>query len=118
MGRRKKFPIEPWLTATHSGNEPGGFVRVGKSLLKSPQFQSLTYGARMTYLCMCMEAGGQKEFTFPRLAIMAYGLKQRQCRVNIEELEKAGFIRKSTQGKGNLHPNEYEFVSLWKEGGT
>lgn len=117
MGRRKKFPIEPWLTATHSGSEPGGFVRVGKSLFQSPKFHKILKSARFTYLCMCMEAGGKKEFTFPRETMLSYGLEPKQCRKDIARLEEAGLIRKTVRGKGNFHPNEYEFLSLWKPGG-
>ena len=111
MGRKRKFHIEPWLTA-NDGNEPEDFICISKALLKSPKFQRLTSGARMVYLSMCMEAVGKPEFTFPAATMAEYNMPRKSCQRHIQELIEAGFVRKREHDKGIFHPNEYEFLPI------
>lgn len=113
--------IRPWLSARRDCTE-GRFIQVGNSLLLSHRsaeeetnrYITLSLGARYTYLCMGMESGGQREFTFPNAAIKKYGLPIRSARRWIVELEENGLIRCDHAGY-TREANRYEFISDWKD---
>ena len=74
MGRGKAAVhcnIRPWLSAKADCKE-GRFIQIGNSLLLSEQMGKLKPGARYLYLCMTMEAGGKREFTFPASSAEKY----------------------------------------------
>lgn len=48
-------------------------MQVGNTLLLSKEFQSLSAGAQMLYLCAYMESGGRRQFTLPARALKKYG---------------------------------------------
>lgn len=116
MPRRKaaqNCKILPWLSARADCSE-GRFLQLGNSLLLSETFQKLSSGAQVLFLCMSMESGGRREFTFPLSAAKKYGLPPRSFRRYVEELKQRGFIEK--QSMANLRqPNEYRFSLAWKE---
>lgn len=117
MGRRKAAQncnIRPWASA-RLDNKERRFIQVGDSLLKSQYFQRLTFGARWLYICMVMESGGEKAFSFPlATAQKKYGIKPASLRRDVQSLIDAGFIRKFS-GACVRQPNTYEFILLWKE---
>lgn len=119
MSSRRKHgdTIRPWLSARADCKE-GRFIQCGNSLLLSKDFQNLTAGAQMMYLCMAMESAGRKDFIFPQTAAKKYGFPPASMRRYIEELKKKGFI--TVQSMANLRqPNEYSFSLAWKlNGGT
>lgn len=67
MGRGKAAVhcnIRPWLSAKADCKEGRSFRSAILSCSLS-KWASLKPGARYLYLCMTMEAGGKREFTFP-----------------------------------------------------
>lgn len=114
MSSRKRHgdTIKPWLSA-HADCKEGRFIQCGNSLLLSPHFHELTAGAKFLYLCMCMESGGRRDFTFPLGAAKKYGIAKNSLTRQIAELKEAGFIQ--VQSMANLRqPNEYSFSFVWK----
>lgn len=116
MARKKAAAhckILPWLSAKGDNSE-NRFLQVGNSLLLDPRFNSLSLGARQTYICMCLDAGGKGEFTFPHGRAKTYNLGSRKFWDYIDELVKHGFI--SVEHNGNLRvPNVYRFTfEDWK----
>lgn len=113
MSRRKHSDtIKPWLSANTDCKE-GRFIQCGNSLLLSKKFQTLTPGARITYLAMSMESGGRREFIFPLSAAKKYGIAKNTLTRHIEEMIKAGFITVQS-GKTVRQPNLYAFSFEWK----
>ncbi len=112
--RRKKTgaTLQPWLSAKVDCEEKR-FVQIGNSLLLSPQFQSLSAGARCCYLCMAMEAGPRREFRLPKSAAKKYGIPHSSLCRYIRELEAGGWIEVYSM-KRLRKPNEYRFVLAWK----
>lgn len=92
-------------------------MQVGNSLLLSKEFQSLHAGAQSLYLCMAMEAGGKREFTFPAKAATKYGIAENSFSRFKKELIASGFIRVKASGRTTREKNIYEFVFGWKERG-
>jgi len=78
------------------------------------QFQTLSSGARVLYLCMALESGGNRDFLFPQSAAKKYGISPRSLWRYVTELEKAGFIERVSL-KTLRAPNEYRFSLVWKE---
>lgn len=112
MGKQKKKPLPPWSSERIDGADKR-FIQIGNSLLLSPRYNSLTLGARHLYLCMMMEAGGNKSFTLPQSAAKKYGVPSSSLRRYIDELVAAGFIIRRSMA--NLRkPNEYVFSVSWK----
>lgn len=109
---RRGESIKGWLSARPDSAEKR-FVQVGNTLLLSKTFQELSTGARHTYLCMAMESGGKREFTFPRAAAIKYGISARSLLRYVEELTKAKFITVRS-GKTVRQPSEYAFSFEWK----
>jgi len=108
----KNAALLSWLSA-NADNREGRFIQIGNSLYLSKAFQSLTDGAKYTYQCMSMEAGGKRQFELPNSAFAKYGLPSRSCRRHIAELEEKGFIKKQSGQTARL-PNLYEFSLEWK----
>lgn len=103
----------PWLSARLDGRE-GRFIQVGNSLLLSRKFQDLSSGARFMYLSMTLEAGGKREFVFPRSASLKYGISESSAIRHIKELVAAGFIEVTACGRYARVPNCYRFSFKWK----
>ena len=88
-------------------------MQIGNSLLLSGMFHNLSSGAQMLFLCMSMESGGRRDFTFPLSSATKYGFPPRSFRRYVEELKQHGFIEK--QSMANVRqPNEYRFSFAWK----
>lgn len=105
----------PWLTAKKVDKDEGRFLQISNSFMLSEVYhKNLSPGAQMLYLCMAMEAGGKREFTFPNAAMKKYSLPARSARRWIEELEQEGFI-KCDHALYTRQANKYEFVSDWKD---
>lgn len=114
MSKRKcGAALLAWLSARLDCKE-GRFVQVGNSLLLSDKFQALSAGARFTYLAMCMESGGKREFVFPLAAAKKYGIASMSLRRQVDELVKGGFITVRS-GACVRAPNLYTFSFDWKE---
>ena len=104
-----------WLTAKKTNQDEGRFIQVSNSFLLSEVFhKNLSYGAQMLYLCMALEAGGNKRFKFPNAAFKKYSFPVRSVRRFITELEREGFI-KCNHALYTRQANEYEFVFEWKD---
>lgn len=110
--KRSGATLSAWLSARLDCKE-GRFIQVGNSLLLSEQFQTLSAGAQLTYLCMTMESGGKREFTFPLTAAKKYGIAKRSLLRYVDELTKAEFIT-AQSGQCVRQPNLYAFSMGWK----
>lgn len=111
MPRGKKTPFPPWQTCKPDGIEKR-YIRIGNTQLLHPAMLGLSDKAQVIYFHMLMEAGGNKEFTFPRSKYhrIAGNTAFQNAK---EELIRAGFI-KVKQNNANLRkPNIYEFCSDW-----
>ena len=119
MARRKtakRCSILPWLSARLDCSE-GRFLQVGNSLFLSKEFQALSAGAQIVFLCMALESGGRRDFTFPLATAKKYGIKRASFWRYVQELSDAGFIVRNSLA--NLRqPNEYEFSLIWKSQGV
>ena len=102
-----------WMSARQDCKE-GRFVQVGNSLLLSEAFQKLSMGARNLYLCMAMESGGKRAFTFPQSAGKKYGFPPRSMRRYQQELLDAGFVELESSGKATREKNCYVFSPRWR----
>ena len=71
-------------------------------------------GARYLYLCMTMEAGGKREFTFPASSAEKYHIPPSSFDRFKAELIDAGFIRIKGEREADPGKNVYEFVFDWK----
>lgn len=114
MSRKKRAPLKPWLSATADCYD-GRFIQVGRSLLQSAEFQMLSAGARMLYLCLCVESGGKRDFQFPLSVAKKYGIANVSLRRQIDELTERGFIT-VTSGANARAPNLYSFSHEWRAG--
>ncbi len=86
----------------------------GNSLLLSPMFHALHDGAKNLYLCMAMESGGRREFTFPASSAKKYGIPQSSFDRYKRELIVKGFIRVLYSGRLTREKSAYEFCFDWK----
>ena len=102
-----------WMSARQDCKE-GRFVQVGNSLLLSEAFQKLSMGARNLYLCMAMESGGKRAFTFPQSAGKKYGFPPRSMRRYQQELLDAGFVELESSGRFTREKNAYLFSTQWR----
>ena len=110
---RRAKPLSPWMSA-RPDNIDRRFIQVGNSLLLSDKFQKLKSGAQHLYMCMSMEAGGQKDFTFPQSAAKKYGIAPKTLQRNVDTLVKNNFIRK-VSGANLRVANQYTFTpAAWK----
>lgn len=100
-----------WLSLTNAKNEP--FSQFGVSLFQAKQFQALSLSTRYVYLCMALEAKGNKKFEFPLSVANRYNIANTTLRNAVKDLKAAGFI-KATSGKTTRTPTSYEFDRTWK----
>lgn len=117
MGRKKKVDPPFWVTGKSGGKSPGGqplpFVQLYADLMQSPEFNSLTAGARLCYISMTIEAKGNRRFEFARKTAERYGIPQRTLVRNVQELVSAGFLL-CRSGRSTRTASEYEFSIDWK----
>jgi hypothetical protein len=105
--------IKPWLSARKDCKE-GRFIQVGNSLLLSPKLHKLTVGARYAYLCMTIESGGKREFSFTKSVARKYDIGAASHSRHVKELLEAGFIECITPGGLLGLKNVYKFLFSWK----
>jgi len=68
----------------------------------------------MLYLRMGIEAGNDREFSFPLAVARRHGFTEMTFRRHVSDLIAAGFISKSS-GWTTREPNRYRFEFGWKE---
>lgn len=103
-GKKKTHPdIKPWFSAKADCRERR-FIQVGNTLLLSPAFRKLSCGAQQLYLCMGMESGRRRGFTFPQSAAKKYGFAPTRFWRYVAELERERSI-KVYSGKCARCPN-------------
>lgn len=113
MAGTKKTPFPPWQSAKKDGIE-SRFVRLGNSILIHPAYLELSSSAKVIYIYMLLESGGQKEFTFP-LSKYKKIVTPRTFRTARDELISSGFIIVKQNNQNLRKPNVYEFSGQWKE---
>lgn len=114
MPKRKTGGVMvPWLSARLDSKE-GRFLQIGNSFLLSKEVQNLSNGALIVYLAMALEAGGRREFRFPRTAAAKYGIGETSLGRHVKELVAAGFIEVEFSGRFARTPNLYRFSLRWK----
>ena len=69
MARQRKTPFQPWQTKKDNGIEER-YIRLGNSLMIAPAMLALSDKAFRIYTNMLLEAGGKKQFTYPRSKYM------------------------------------------------
>lgn len=124
MARRKAAEnclLLPWQTAKKDCREKR-FTQLGNTILltrkdsngkETNEFLNLSCGERFLYLCMVMEAGGKRTFTFPLSAARKYGYSNSSFRKQLETLVEKRFIERAS-GKNTREANVYTFCSDWK----
>lgn len=105
--------ILPWLSAKPDCKE-GRFLQIGNSLFLSKEYRELSYAAQAIYLCMALESGGKRQFTFTKTDAKKYGICPKTLYRQIKELQDKKFLTVSS-GKNTRTPNEFEFCFSWKE---
>lgn len=112
MARSKKTPFPVWQTCKPTGIEER-YIRLGNSQMLHPATMGLSDKAARIYNYMLLEAGGKREFTFPRSKYSKLAGNDVFQRAKDELIEK-GFI-KVKQNNANLRKaNIYEFSEAWK----
>ena len=111
--RRGNKPLPFWCSAEPDCVEGSGFIQAGRSVFLSGVFQALSPATRYTYLCMVLEAKGQRSFIFPRHTARKYGIPPNCLIRQAKALVEAGFII-SNSGKTTREPNIYEFSQRWR----
>ena len=110
---KKQNLMRPWLSANVDCKD-GRFIQVGNSFLLSKRVQTLSTGARITYLCMAMESAGKQTFEFPKTAAEKYGIPVASFRRYVDELVAGGYIHR-VSGRASQQPNQYRFsTERWK----
>lgn len=112
MARSKKTPFPSWQTCKPDGVEQR-YIRLGNSQLLHPAMLKLSDKAQIVYIHMLLEAGGNREFTFPRSKyspIAGHTAFQKAK----EELIRCGFIRVKQNNANLRKANIYEFTDDWK----
>lgn len=113
MAKRKPTPFAPWQSDKPDGIEKR-YIRLGNSQLLHPAMMSLSDKAFRIYVQMLLEAGGSKEFEFPRA-------KYKKIAGNTvfqnakQELVNKGFIKVKQCNKNLRKPNVYEFSGEWRQ---
>ena len=104
-----------WLHALTDDRKFKNFIQVDITLFESEAFQNLTDSAKITYLCLCYQAGHNEDnFTLSRYtAKKKYGISESTLRRNIAELQQAGFINVKS-GWTTREKNVYSFSARWK----
>lgn len=115
MPRKKtrKPELLPWQSANLDNSEKA-FVQIGLSLYLNPEFQALTPLQQRVYEAMLMQAGRNREFTFPKSSMLRYGFDDKSAREAIKALINKGFIEKARSGQNLRKPNVYRFIPYWR----
>lgn len=114
VSRKRKKALNYWLSEKPMCDDLR-FIRVGNSFLLSKKVHSLPANARYLYLCMTMEAGGCRDFTFTRSTAAKYGISSATLVRNLELLKNSGFISCVEQNRNLRKPNVYRFSATWRE---
>ena len=111
----KNVPIAAWLSAKPDCRE-GRFIQVGNSLLLSKEFQALTASAKLTYLALCMEAGGKSMVKLSHSGAEKYGLSSSSFDRSIKQLLACGFLEQlEDDNRAQFATNVYRFSYRWKQ---
>lgn len=113
-GKNKKKGLPFWSVDT-DGNKPTSFIQVDNTLLTSERCKNLTATQFRIYIAMIGVCRGRQEFLFTASIAEEYGIKPRTLWRNIDDLIKAGFVKKKRSGKNTRDPNVYEFCPDWRE---
>lgn len=89
-------------------------MQIGNSLFLCEPFQALSAGAQHLYLCMALECGGRRQYTFPAKSMTKYGIPLRSSRRYVDELIDNGFISCIESGRNTRTESKYEFRLDWK----
>lgn len=114
MSRKKDnfVPFSEWQTLT-AGKEKR-FIRLGASLLRCEQFASLSSSAKVLYIYMLLNAGGQKKFEMPHSEYKSIMAKNTFLQAR-NELISSGFVTIAENNANLRKPNLFEFSSEWKK---
>lgn len=112
MARTKKTPFPPWFTTRTDGFEKR-YIRLAVTLTSSEAFRDLSNSAVRIYINMMMEAGGNKDFTFPCNKYINYMSKQTFFKARTE-LVNHGFITIKQNNRNLRKSNIYSFSDGWK----
>lgn len=104
----------PWLSA-HLDSTEKRFIQVGNSFLLSKAVQELSPGAKCLYLAMTLEAGGKREFSFPRSAAKKHGFAETSFSRYVKELTEKKFLEVVFSGRFSHEKNLYRFSLDWKK---
>lgn len=112
MARQRKTPFQPWQTNKDNGIEER-YIRLGNSQMIAPAMLALSDKAFRIYTNMLLEAGGKKQFIFPRKAYKKIAGHTTFQNAKSELIEK-GFIVELQKNKNLRKANVYEFSEDWK----
>lgn len=112
MARQRKTPFQPWQTKKDNGIEER-YIRLGNSLMIAPAMLALSDKAFRIYTNMLLEAGGKKQFTYPRSKYMRISSISAFKNAKSELIEK-GFIVEIQNNWNVRKANVYEFSEAWK----
>lgn len=113
MSRKRLHEIEPWLCGKNCEGRGQTFIRLTSDLMCSEPFSSLSNGAQLLYLRMCLASAGKPEFQYTYSQYKAFLTKPSFIRCR-NELVEADFIE-IVERNGNLRlPNVYRFSLRWK----
>ena len=113
MARSKKTPFPAWQTCKPTGIEER-YIRLGNSQMLHPATMGLSDKAARIYNYMLLEAGGNREFTFPRSKYIRISSISAFKNAK-DELISKGFIKEKQNNKNLRKPNIYEFSDAWKQ---
>lgn len=114
MAKKKHNDLLPWLSAKTKGDEKR-FIQIGNSLLLSREFQELGAGAKELYICMAMESGGKREFTFTHGAAKKYGITKTSFDRYKEKLIASKYIEPIYDAECKQYsPCRFKFLFDWK----
>lgn len=111
MAKAKITPFRIWESANENGEE-GRFARVSNSLMLHHATKNLTPLAFRVYVYMILEAGGQRDFEFPRVKWRGF-ISNGGFQKAKNELCEKGYIEVIFCGKITKEPNVYRFSSKW-----
>lgn len=118
MARKKSY--KPHFFESTTSNEH--YTRLYDSMLKSDAWKDLNHSSRSVYTILKMQYKGEytgETVLCPYKDFQEYGMNTTTIKNAIKDLEEHGFIRceHGVLVTGNLHrePNEYRFISEWKD---
>lgn len=113
MGRRKKYPLNIWESATPKAEKH--YCRIGDSLMLHPAFTALPLTAQLVYLHMVSACAGKMEFNFTATDCEKRGIPRATFMRARDKLIKAGFIKTIENNQHRRKPNVYQFCSDWQK---